>query len=326
MRPLKLPEHPDLIVGRDARDDALVWRRPSGRALVATVDVFTPVVDDAATWGRIAATNAASDVFAMGAEPLFALAIAGWPREHLPLATLTAVLEAGQQAALDDGWIVAGGHTLDTPEPLYGQAVIGEVALDDLVTNSGGQPGDLLVVTKPIGTGIITTAVKAAAPHAVEPGGELEGAYADAVASMTASNRRAADILKFHAVTAMTDVTGFGVIGHLSSLADASRVGAELWVDDLPVLRDVHRLLAAGHIPGGTRRNLADVAQRLDVANLDEDRQLLVADAQTSGGLLAALPASRAAEAIDDLVDAGVRAAVVGRLLAATPGFVRLVG
>ncbi|GGI08002.1 selenide, water dikinase SelD [Egicoccus halophilus] len=307
---------PDLIVGREHGDDALVWRRPDGRALVATIDVFTPIVDDAATWGRIAAVNAGSDVFAMGGRPLFGLAFAAWPRERLPLTLLTEVLEAGQAAANDGGWVVAGGHTIDGAEPLYGQAVVGELDPERMLRNTQGRPGDTLVLTKPLGTGLVTTAVKRRPPEAHGPGGELAGAYAAAVAEMTRSNGDAAQAALACGTRAGTDVTGFGLLNHLREVLLASGVAARLDAAAVPRLPGVADLLARGEVPGGTQRNLAHVRDHLELAaGVDEGQLVVLADAQTSGGLLLAVPARAAAvDLVAQLTDGGHTAAVIGEL------------
>jgi selenide, water dikinase len=291
-----------------------VWRRPDGRALVATVDVFTPIVDDPATWGRIAAVNAASDVYAMGGTPLFALAIAAWPRDQLPLGPLAAVLQGGQEAAEAGGWVVAGGHTIDGPEPLYGQAVVGEVDPDRLLTNAGGRPGDALVLTKPLGTGLLATAIKRRPAAAIEPGGDLADLYAAGVEEMTRSNARAAALALYLGAHAATDVTGFGLLGHLRELTRASGLAARIEPDRVPRFDGIETLLAAGEVPGGTHRNLDHVRPHLDSGGADEDVLLLLADAQTSGGLLIALPHGRAGELVGTLVEEGHRAAVIGEL------------
>ncbi|MEX1162563.1 MAG: selenide, water dikinase SelD [Nitriliruptor sp.] len=309
------PEAPDLLVGREHGDDAVVWRRPDGRALVATIDVFTPIVDDADTWGRIAAVNAGSDVHAMGGTPLFAVAFAAWPREQLDLDLLATVLAGGQAAAAEGGWVVAGGHTIDGPEPLYGQAVIGEVDPDRMLTNAGGDPGDALVLTKPLGTGLTTTAVKRSDPSAIAPGGDLAEVYAAAVAEMTRSNGTAAQLAVELGGRCATDVTGFGLLNHLRELVRASNVGAEVEVAAVPRLPGLDPLLAAKWIPGGTQRNLAHVRPDLDVAaTVAEDDLVVLADAQTSGGLLLALPEAAAEELVDGLRAAGHDAARIGRL------------
>ncbi len=313
--------HPDLVVGRD--DDALVWRRPNGAALIASVDVFTPIVDDARTWGAIAAVNAASDVYAMGGRPIFALAIAAWPRDQLPLATLSEVLAGGEAAAAEGGWVVAGGHTIDGTEPLYGQVVIGEVDdLDDLVTNAGARAGDVLVLTKPLGTGLVATAHKRRPAEAVAPGGDLHELYDAAVRHMLTRNDVAAAAARQAGVTAMTDVTGFGLLGHLHEMTSRSGVGASLDADAVPLLAGVTALVDAGDVPGGTRRNLADVRAHLRVGDaVDDAALLLLADAQTSGGLLAAVPAS-AADAM--VATVGGQAAVVGRMVEGPAGSIEV--
>ncbi|MFA9431764.1 selenide, water dikinase SelD [Egicoccus sp. AB-alg2] len=317
---------PDLLVGREHGDDALVWRRPDGRALVATVDVFTPIVDDATTWGRIAAVNAGSDVFAMGGRPLFALAFAAWPRERLPLGLLAEVLEAGQHAAADGGWVVAGGHTIDGAEPLYGQAVIGELDPERMLVNAAARPGDTLVLTKPLGTGLLTTAVKRRDPAAHRPGGELAPLYDAAVHEMTRSNGPAALAALDHGTRAGTDVTGFGLLNHLRELLLASGVSARLDVDAVPRLPGIEQVLARGEVPGGTQRNLAHVRGHLDVADgIGEPDLVLLADAQTSGGLLLAVPDAAAADdLVAELRDGGHTAAVVGAVEDGDAGRVRL--
>jgi selenide, water dikinase len=302
----------------------VVWRRPDGRALVATVDVFTPIVDDAATWGRIAAVNAASDVHAMGGTPLFALAIAAWPQDRLPLELLSEVLAGGQAAAEAGGWVVGGGHTIDGPEPLYGQAVIGEVDPDRVLTNAGGRPGDALVLTKPLGTGLLATAIKRRPPEAVATGGDLSGLYEAGVTEMTRSNARAAELAVDLGADAATDVTGFGLLGHLRELARASGVAARVEAARVPRFAGIEALIEAGEVPGGTRRNLEHARPHLDLGGADEATLLLLADAQTSGGLLVALPVERAGELVDALVEDGHTAAVIGELTDGEPGRVTL--
>ncbi len=294
-----------------------MWRRPHGAALVATVDVFTPLVDDPNTWGRIAAVNAASDVYAMGGTPMFALAIVAWPREVLPLEVLTEVLRGGQDIAAEHGWIVAGGHSVDGPEPLYGQAVIGEVDPDRVMTNAGAKVGDALVLTKAIGTGVVATAVKRHAVDDVAPGGRLHDVYTAAVESMTRTNAVAARLAVEFGAHAMTDVTGFGLLGHLHELATASAVATELWDAQVPVLPGVHALIDEGAVPGGTGRNLQAVA---DSVRLDTGRADLLADPQTSGGLLVALPGAGADDYVEGLRATGHVAARIGEVVAGTPG------
>lgn len=321
LRDLPIPDHPDLLVGHDTGDDAAVWRRPDGRALVSTADFFAPIVDDAHTWGVISATNAASDVFAMGGTPLFALNLVAWPRDLLPLETLTEVLAGGASAAAAGGWVVAGGHTVDGPEPMYGMAVTGEVDPDAMLTNAGGRVGQVLILTKPLGTGIVATAVKWGEARDIE--GELKESYDAAVAEMTRMNGTAAAIALDAGATCATDVTGFGLLGHLHKMASASGLAAALESSSVPLLAGVAALAESGKVPGGTSRNRGSVADWLegavDAANLD-----ILADPQTSGGLLFGCPESQAAAALAALEETGHTAAVVGEFRDGPAGRIRL--
>ena len=321
MRTLPTPTHEDLIVGTETGDDAAVWRIGEGRVLISTADFFAPVVDDPHTWGRIAATNAASDVYAMGGTPRFGLNLVAWPHGDLPLEVLTDVLAGGAAAAADGGWAVVGGHTVDGPEPMYGQAVTGEADEESLLTNAGAQPGQSLVLTKPLGTGLLATAVKRSGPEAIEPGGWLAEAYAAGVAEMTRLNDEATSTALEAKATAATDITGFGLLGHLQKLATASGVGAVIRTEEVPLLPDVWEMLDQGFAPGGTARNLDHV--RPWVRGSDNQRILtMLADAQTSGGLLFCCPPAAAAEAVARLIAAGHAAAVIGEVSASDPGAV----
>ncbi len=290
------------------RDDAAVVRITPDRALIATVDFFTPIVDDPAAWGAIAAANALSDVYAMGGRPMFCLNLVGWPRDTLPLDLLGEVM-AGAAAVMDRaGCLMLGGHSIDDPEPKVGFAVIGEGHPYRLLTNAGARAGDQLVLTKPIGTGILTTALKR----------DLlgEAALAEAIASMTALNDTAARLALEHGVRAATDVTGFGLLGHLGNLLQAGGVGAEVVFPAIPVLEGALDLAARGAVPGGTRRNLEAVTVAWD-PSLAEAERLLCADAQTSGGLLMAVPPDGVEGLLEALRAEGVtRAARIGRILA----------
>ena len=314
--------HPDLVVGTATGDDAAVWRRPDGRLLIATVDFFTPLVDDARTWGAIAATNSASDVYAMGGQPLFALNVVAWPQARLPLDLLGEVLAGGQDAATAGGWLVVGGHTVDGEEPLYGQAVIGEVDQASLLTNAGGRPGQALVLTKALGSGIVATATKRLEPAAIGAGGTLERSYQQAVAGMTRLNDVAAGAARAAGASAATDVTGFGLVGHLSKLAAASGLGARIDLDRLPLIEGATALARAGFVPGGTARNLTafDASLRWrGPAGVASDWESLVGDPQTSGGLLFAAEPAAAEQAAADLRAAGHDAAVIGVLVEDLP-------
>ncbi len=313
----------DLIVGVETGDDAAVWRRGDGRALVSTADFFTPIVDDARTWGRIAAANAASDVYAMGGVPLFALNLVTWPRDLLPLELLAEVLDGGRSMADEGGWAVAGGHTVDGPEPMYGQAVTGEVDLEHLITNAGVRAGQVLVLTKPLGTGLVATAIKRLDPAETAPGGRFGALAAEAVKEMTRLNDVAARVARSAGATGGTDVTGFGLLGHLQKMALASGVGAVIRTDDVPLLHGVADLFDEGFVPGGTTRNVDHV--RPHVTGDRSDRTLtLLADAQTSGGLLFGCPADRVADAVAELRDTGHRAAAIGVLVDESPGSIRV--
>jgi selenide, water dikinase len=301
------PRHPDLLVGTDTGDDAAVWRLDAARALVVTTDFLTPVVDDARTWGRIAAQNAVSDVYAMGGRPLFALNLVAWPRDELPLAMLGEVLAGGADIGAESGFLVVGGHSVDDPEPKYGLAVVGEVAPDRILTNTGLRDGDALVLTKALGVGVATTAIKRgeASPEVL----------AAAVASMTASNAPAAQAALDAGATGATDVTGFGLLGHLAKMAAASGVDAEIDVAAVPIPAGIRALAETGIVPGGSVRNRDWVLPMVDAGGYGELDVLLLADAQTSGGLLFGAAPDAAAAAVAQL---GPPAAVIGRVRTGT--------
>lgn len=308
LRRLELPNHPDLLVGTATSDDAAVWRLDADRALVLTTDFITPIVDDARAWGRIAAANAVSDVYAMGGRPFLALNLVGWNTEELATDVLVEVLEGAADAAAEGGWVTVGGHTVEDPEPKFGMAVVGDVHPDRVLTNAGLRPGDSLVLTKALGMGIVATALKA--------GQAPEGVVDAAVASMSRLNREAATVALAAGATGATDVTGFGLLGHLRTMAEASHVDADLDVAAIPVLDGVPELLAAGFVPGGTRRNLAWAAERVEADGVDEAVITLLADAQTSGGLLFGASPSAADEATRALRASGHAAAVIGTVRA----------
>lgn len=272
---------------------------------MATTDFLTPVVDDPRTWGRIAAQNAVSDVYAMGGRPLFALNLVAWPAAELPTSMLAEVMAGGAEIGADAGFVVVGGHSVDDPEPKYGLAVVGEVHPDRILTNAGLRAGDTLVLTKALGIGVATTAIKAGtAPGAVA---------AAAVASMTASNAAAARAALAAGATGCTDITGFGLLGHLAKMAAASGVDAVLDVASVPFLDGTRELAAAGTMPGGSRRNREWVTPWVDAGPFDELDVLLLADAQTSGGLLFGVAPDRAAGVVAGL---GPPAAAIGTVRA----------
>ena len=325
------PEHDDLLVGLASGDDAAVWRQGDGRVMVATTDFFTPLVDDPRDWGRIAATNAVSDVYAMGATPRVALNLVGWPRD-LDFDVLRQVLDGAVAVAGAAGYVIAGGHSIDAVEPLFGQVVIGDVEEAALLTNARARPSQAIVLTKPIGTGVVTTALKRSEPLTLPAGGRdgddalLPVAYRAAVEEMTRLNRDAARVAQDHGATAATDVTGFGLLGHLHRLASASGLAATVDAAQVPVLPHVGALLDAGFVPGGSQRN-AEQAARYLAGDLPSDRtRLLLADAQTSGGLLFTVDEDDAAAAVAALTDLGHTAARIGTTSAGEPGTVEVAG
>jgi selenide,water dikinase len=265
----------ELVVGLDDGDDAAVVRIPGGQGLVLTTDFFTPVVDDAYDFGRIAAANALSDVYAMGGIPVVAVNLLGWPRDVLPAELAAEVLRGGLEIAQQAGCHVGGGHSIDDPEPKYGMAVTGLVDVDRIITNAAAVAGTPLTLTKPLGVGVLNNRMKAT--------GEVS---AEAVASMTTLNAAASKAAVAAGIRAGTDVTGFGLLGHLYKMARASGVTAVVDAAAVPYLSGAREALAAGFVSGGTRRNLDWVRPHTDLSAVDEGEALLLADAQTSGGLL----------------------------------------
>jgi selenide, water dikinase len=289
----------DLIVGLDTGDDAAVVRIKDGRALVATTDFFTPVVDDAYDWGRIAAANALSDVYAMGGEPVVAVNLLGWPRGVLPFELAAEVLRGGVSVTREAGCHLAGGHSVDDPEPKYGLAVTGIADPDRLLRNDTGRPGQPLTLTKPLGIGVLNSRHKAT--------GEV---FPEAVATMVRLNRDASRAAVDAGIRCATDVTGFGLLGHLFKLAAASGVTAIVDAAAVPYLEAARAALRDGYVSGGTRRNLEWVSPHAELSSVAPDEALLLADAQTSGGLLIAgeLPGM---PVIGELVPRGEHALVV---------------
>lgn len=294
----------ELLVGTATGDDAAVWRLDDERALVSTADFITPVVDDARTWGRVAAANSVSDVYAMGGQPLFALNLVGWNNDELPLTLLGEVLAGGQDIATEGGFTIAGGHTIDDPEPKYGMAVTGIVSPDRVLTNDGLRSGQDLILTKPLGVGVITTAIKADVADAA--------VAAEAVASMVKLNNLAATAALEAGATGCTDVTGFGLLGHLGRMAIESSVLATVEVEAVPFLSGARELAADGVMAGGSRRNLAAGSEFLDAGSHDELTQLLIADAQTSGGLVFGVDPATSEQVVAGLIADGHRAARIG--------------
>jgi selenide,water dikinase len=309
---------PDLLVGFDTADDAAVYRLRADLAVVVTTDFFTPIVDDAYDWGRIAATNALSDVYAMGGTPILALNLVAWPREGLDFALLARVLDGGAAVVAEAGCLIAGGHSIDDAEPKYGLAVVGTVHPDAVLTNAGARAGDALVLTKPIGLGVLATALKRDVASARN--------VADAIEVMTTLNASARDAALAVGVHAATDVTGFGLLGHMLEMVTASGIGAEIDATAVPVIDGVRDLLTAGMVAGGTQRNHAFVSDSVDWGDLALDDQLLLADAQTSGGLLLSVAPDLADALVAALHERNtLAAAIVGHATASQPGRIRVI-
>jgi selenide,water dikinase len=299
---------PNVIVGSSTADDAAVYKLSDELALVLTTDFFTPIVDAPRDFGRVAAANSLSDVYAMGGKPTAALSIVGFP-DSLPATVLGEILAGASEIAAAAGIPIVGGHTIKSEEPIFGLAVVGTIHPGRVLSNAGAKPGDALILTKPLGLGIISTAAK--------NDQDAKGAIADAIRVMTTLNRAAAEVLTRFEVHALTDITGFGLLGHLRNVTAASGVTAEVWADAVPVIPAAREYVAAGIAPGGTRANLKFLNDWVDWApEITPEEQLLLSDAQTSGGLLAAVPAAQADEVAKALTAAGtLAAAVVGRIV-----------
>lgn len=304
MRHLNSDYPEQLLVGPDTGDDAAVWQIDADRALVATADFITPVVDDARTWGQVAAANSVSDIYAMGGRPLFALNLVGWNKDELPTELLGELLAGGQDIATAAGFVVVGGHTIDDPEPKYGMSVTGEVHPDRILTNTGLKPGQDIILTKPLGVGILTTAIKADVASDAETAGAIE--------SMTRLNDVGARVAVAAGVTGCTDVTGFGLLGHLGRMSLESGVRSTLDFAAIPFLDGAIAHANAGIMPGGSRRNLEWGVELLDAGEHSELNQLLIADAQTSGGLVFGVDPSETAAVLAELAETGHTAAAIG--------------
>jgi selenide,water dikinase len=304
---------PNVLVGSATADDAAVYKLSDEVALVFTTDFFTPIVDRPYDFGAVAAANALSDVYAMGGTPLAALNIVGFPDAALPPEVLVEILRGAAEKAAEAGIAIVGGHTIKSEEPIFGLAVIGKVAPNRVLSNDKAQPGDALILTKPLGLGIITTAAK--------NGEDKLGAVGDAIAVMTTLNRAAAEEISRCEAHALTDVTGFGLLGHLRNMIAASKVGAHVYLERVPVLSAARQYVQAGISPGGTHANhrfLADwVSYDDDVTKQD---QLLLCDAQTSGGLLAAVAPDEAEKLVLSLRARGAVDANVIGIIDANPG------
>ena len=312
---------PDLLVGSETSDDAAVWRLNAQQAIVATTDFFMPIVDDAYDFGRIAATNALSDIYAMGGTPLFALALVGMPLDKLPEETIRRILEGGETVCRAAGIPIAGGHSIDAVEPIYGLVGIGVVHPEQVKTNRGAQPGDRLILGKPLGIGVLSAALKK---------GELspEG-YAQMLRWTTQLNLTGAHLATCTGVHAMTDVTGFGLGGHLLEICRASQLAARIELDRLPVIEEARQLIARGIATGASQRNWQSYGQ--DIAGLDgvpsglTFAQTLITDPQTSGGLLIACTPEDVLQVLARLNQDGcTEATEIGELTELDAGMARL--
>jgi cysteine desulfurase NifS/selenium donor protein len=311
------PTDPSILVGTDTSDDAAVYQISDETAIVQTVDFFTPIVDDPYQFGMIAAANSLSDIYAMGARPLFGLNIVGFPSNRLPIGVLEEILKGAGDKAAEAGVSIIGGHTVDDTEPKYGLAVTGVVHPDRVVTNRGARPGDVLVLSKPIGTGILSTALKR---------GLLDDASKTAlVATMAALNRRASEAMLDVGPSACTDVTGFGLLGHLLEMMNGSDTTAVVRFSDVPVLPGASELAASGIVPGGTRDNFAFTETSVVYdSGLSTVKRLLLNDAQTSGGLLVSTPAKSAPGFIEAMAAKGVAGAIIGEVTASGEARIRV--
>jgi selenide,water dikinase len=302
----------NLLVGTETGDDAAVWRLDDETCIVATTDFFMPMVDDPFDFGRIAATNALSDVYAMGGKPIFALAILGMPINSMPTAMIREILRGGAAMAAEAGIPVAGGHSIDSPEPIYGLAVIGLVSTKALRRNSEARPGDALILTKPIGVGIYSAAIK--------KGALSDDGYREMVGFMTRLNVIGAELARMKEVHAMTDVTGFGLLGHALEMARGASVTVRLRLDDVPLLDQAESLVQAAYFTGASERNWSSYGDAVDLpGGLEDWRRRLLTDPQTSGGLLVACDADAAPGICSGIRKGDLRAAIIGSVEVGDP-------
>jgi selenide,water dikinase len=302
----------NLLVGTETGDDAAVWRLDDKTCIVATTDFFMPMVDDPFDFGRIAATNALSDVYAMGGKPIFALAVLGMPIDKMPTSMIREILRGGAAIATEAGVPIAGGHSIDSPEPTYGLAVIGLVSPQALRRNSEARPGDALILTKPIGVGIYSAAFK--------KGALSEQGYGEMLGFMTRLNVVGAELARTKDVHAMTDVTGFGLLGHALEMARGAGVTVRLRLGDVPLLNQAESLVQAGYFTGASERNWSSYGDAVELpVGLEDWRRRLLTDPQTSGGLLVACDADAAPGICARIREGDPRAAIVGSVEGGDP-------
>jgi selenide,water dikinase len=302
-------DDPNILVGFNSVDDAGVYRIREDLAIVHTLDFFPPIVDDPYDFGAIAAANSLSDVYAMGGKPSSALNIVGYPPKTVPLEALDQILRGGAEKAHEAGVAIIGGHTIKTKEPIYGLAVVGTVHPEKIISNAGAKPRDSLILTKPLGTGIITTAIK--------KGMVGDDVIQRVVEIMSFLNRYASEAMLEIGINACTDVTGFGLLGHLCEIAETSKVGAEIDVSTVPMIESGLELAKDRVVPGGTLANLKYAEERVDWdKGVTDEEKLILCDAQTSGGLLICVAERKAAGLLENLKSKGVsEAALVGRII-----------
>lgn len=281
-----------LLVGNESKDDAAVYDLGNGEALISTTDFFMPIVDDPVTFGRIAGCNAISDIYAMGGQPLMAIAIFGWPIDKLPASVASEVIEGGRSICAEAGIVLAGGHSIDSPEPIFGLSVSGKVDINHLKKNSGAQVGDSIFLTKPLGVGILATAQKMKKLSTAD--------HQQAIAQMTQLNSVGSAVAKIQGVNAITDVTGFGLGGHLLEICLASQVNAQLVFANIPLLDNIEHYINLGCVPGGSERNYQSYGQHL--GGLEKVQQTIICDPQTSGGLLISVSQS-AKRAVTEILE-----------------------
>jgi len=295
--------YPQLIVGNSNRDDAAAYDLGNGTSVLSTTDFFMPIVDDPFTFGQIAATNALSDIYAMGGNPLMAISIFGWPIDKLSADIGRAVIDGGRAVCEDAGIPLAGGHSIDSPEPIFGLAVTGLVENDNLMQNDQAQSDCLLFLTKPLGIGILSTAQKQKKIEANE--------IQPAIEAMTKLNKIGADLAPLNSVVAMTDVTGFGLLGHLKEICESSQIGATVWFDKVPLLPNVQKYRQMGCIPGGAKKNFLSYGK--SISEMTQAQREILCDAQTSGGLLVVVKKDGLDEFLNITTQAGLELEAIGK-------------
>ncbi len=308
------PSYPQLLVGNEFKDDAAAYDLGDGTSVLSTTDFFMPIVDDPFTFGRIAATNALSDIYAMGGRPLMAIAIFGWPIDKLSADVAREVIEGGRAVCKESGIPLAGGHSIDSPEPIFGLAVTGIVQNENLMKNSGAVEDCYIFLTKPIGIGILTTAQK---QKKIEDG-DIDAA----IEAMTTLNKIGASLSTLESVVTMTDVTGFGLLGHLSEVCEASNISATVWFERVPLLPNVEKYRTLGCIAGGTRKNFMSYGHK--ISEMSQQQREILCDAQTSGGLLVFVKKDGVKEFYEAVYEAGLNLEPIGETVAKSERLVKV--